>query len=200
MSKRAIGVLALGLLSATPAWADQAILTHVSGRVLVDGKNGVYPAPLFAKLSSGDVLSLAGDAKVRVVYLDNGRQETWAGAAEVKIGGLEGASPGPEPSVKQLPPMVVQQFAKAPANGERSRNGLMRVRSVDVEDSLAMLDKHFDELKRGASDEDTTPEVYLLSGLIELRQYGRARALLAKLKDNPTYKPVVTHFTPLVRR
>ena len=200
MSKRAIVLCALGLLSSAPAWADQAILTHVSGRVLVDGKNGVYPAPLFAKLSSGDVLSLAGDAKVRVLYLNNGRQETWAGAAEVAITGLEGQSPGPEPAVKQLAPMVVQQFAKAPSTNERSRSGIMQVGSVDVEEAIALLDKHYDELKRGATEDDTTPEVYLLTGLVEHKQFARARTVLAKLKDKPAYKPVVHHFTPLVRR
>lgn len=200
MTKRTILVCALGLLGAAPAWADPAILTHVSGRVLIDGKNGASPAPLFAKLSAGDVLSLAGDAKVRVVYLDNGRQETWAGAAEVKIGGLEGESPGPEPSVRQLPPLVVQQLARAPATAERARGGMVRVRSVDVDEALAVLDHHYDELKRGATDEDTTPEVYLLSGLVELRQYARARAMLTKLKDHPSYKRVVEHFTPLLRR
>jgi len=200
MSKRALVLCALGLASATTAWAEQAILTHVNGRVLVDGKNGVYAAPLFAKLSAGDVLSLAGDAKVRVVYLDNGRQETWAGACEVKISGLAGESPGPEPSVKQLSPIVVQQFSKAPANGERARSGMMQVRSVDLQEQLELLDRHFDELKRGASDDDTTPEVFLLAGLVELRQYARARALLTKLKDHSNYKRVVEHFTPLVRR
>jgi len=200
MSKRALSVLALGLISALPAWADQAILTHVNGRVLVDGKNGVYPATLFARLSAGDVLSLAGDAKIRVVYLDTGRQETWAGAAEVKIAGLEGQSPGPEPAVKKLSPIVVQQLAKAHASGERASSGMMQVRSVDVDEAVSVLDKHFDELKRGATEEDTTPEVYLLAGLVELRQYARARAVLTKLKDNPNYKRVVEHFTPLVRR
>jgi hypothetical protein len=200
MSKRAIVLCALGLVSSAPAWADQALLTHVNGRVLVDGKNGVYPAPLFAKLSAGDVLSLAGDAKVRIVYLDNGRQETWAGAAEVKIGGLEGQSPGPDPAVKQLSPIVVQQLSKTPANADRARSGMMQVRSVDVEEALEVLDRHYDELKRGATDQDTTPEAFLLSGLVEHRQYARARTLLTKLKDNPNYKRVVEHFTPLVRR
>jgi hypothetical protein len=200
MSKRAIVLCALGLLATAPAWADQALLTHVNGRVLVDGKNGVYPAPLFAKLSAGDVLSLAGDGKVRIVYLDNGRQETWAGAAEVKIAGLEGQSPGPEPAVKQLSPIVVQQLSRTPTGIERARSGMMQVRSVDVEDALEVLDKHYDELKRGATDDDTTPEVFLLSGLVEHRQFTRARAVLTKLKDKPGYKPVVEHFTPLVRR
>jgi len=176
------------------------MLTHVSGRVLVEGKNGVYPAVPFAKLSAGDLLSLAGDGKVRVVYLDNGRQETWAGACEVEIAGLQGQSPGPEPGVKLLPPIVVQQLAKTPPAGERARNGMLRVRSVDLEDALTQLDKHYDELKRGATDEDTTPELFLLSGLVELRQFARARTLLVKLKDNRAYKQVVAHFTPMVRR
>ncbi len=200
MSTRAIVLCALGLLGSAPVWAEQAILTHVSGRVLVDGKNGVRPAPLFTKLAASEVLSLAGDDKVRILYVGNGRQETWAGAAEVKIAGLEGNSPGPAPSVKQLSPIVVQQLAKAPETQERSRSGMMQVRSVDVADALEVLNRHYDELKRGATDEDTTPEVFLLSGLIEHRQHARARALLAKLKDNPNYRRVVEHFTPLARR
>jgi hypothetical protein len=195
MGRRTVLFCALAFLCAASAWGDRAILTHVNGHVLVDGKHGAYPAQLFARLSAGDIVSLAGDAKVRILYVDNGRQETWAGAAEVKISGLSGQSPGPDPSVKQLSPIVVQQFSKVPSSGS-----MMRVRSVDVKDQLALLDKHFDELKRGASEDDTTPEVYLLSGLVDLRQYARARGLLVKLKDDSKYKRVVEHFTPLVRR
>ncbi len=200
MSGRSSILCALAFLIPGPAWADPAVLTHASGRVFVEGRQGIYPAPVFARLSEGDIVSLAGDARVRIVYPASGRQETWAGACEVEIRAGQGKSAGPGPSVKELPAPVAQQLARTPASGERARSGLMKVRSAQTADALEQLEAHYEALKRGASDDDTTPESFLLSGLIELRQYSRARALLAKLRADPHYKRIVEHFTPLARR
>ncbi len=50
----------------------------------------------------------------------------------------------------------------------------------------------------GASAEDTTPKIFLLSGLVEQKNFTRARELLASLGGKPGYQPVVEHFTPIV--
>jgi len=43
-----------------------------------------------------------------------------------------------------------------------------------------------------------TPDVFLLSGLIELREFRRAREVLASLSGNAAYADMVEHFTPIV--
>jgi hypothetical protein len=40
--------------------------------------------------------------------------------------------------------------------------------------------------------------VFLLSGLIEIKEFKRARQLLTELGGKPAYRPVVDHFTPIV--
>lgn len=188
------------LLGSGAALADQAMLTQVSGQVTVEAKDGKRPAVAFLKLATGDKLALGGDGRVQIVYFGNGRQELWAGAGEVEVGGLEGRSAAIKPAVKQLPPLVVNQLAKTPAAGQQGKAGMILVRSLENPDAVDHLDKQFEELKRAAAADDTTPEVFLLSGLIELKEFDRAKELLETLRDKPEYKHVVAHFTPLAAR
>ena len=65
-------------------------------------------------------------------------------------------------------------------------------------DAAAHLDKQYADLKRNAAAGDTTPEVYLLSGLVELKEFARAKTLLSDLSGKTGYKSVVEHFTLVV--
>jgi len=40
--------------------------------------------------------------------------------------------------------------------------------------------------------------VFLLSGLIEIKEFTRAKELLGELGGKAAYKPVVDHFSPIV--
>ena len=200
MRKRTSWIWVIGLLWPGFGWADQAMLTQVSGQVTVEGKDGKRPAVAFLKVSTGEKLALGADGRVQIVYFGNGRQELWAGAGEVEIAGLEGRSAAIKPAVKQLPPLVVNQLAKTPAAGQQGKAGMILVRSLENPDAVDHLDKQFEELKRAAAADDTTPEVFLLSGLIELKEFDRAKELLETLRDKPEYKHVVAHFAPLTAR
>jgi hypothetical protein len=179
--------------------AQQAMLTQVGGDVQIAGKEGNRAAVPFLKVSTGDKLTLPTGGRLQVVYFGNGRQETWAGPGEVEIAGLEGRS-ALKPDVKQLPPLVVNQLAKTPAAGQQGKAGMILVRALEDPDALDHLDKQYAELKGVSSADDTTPEVFLLSGLIELKEVKRAKELLQQLSDKPGYKPVVDHFSPMVNR
>jgi len=198
--KRYLLLSAVGLFLANTALAQQAMLTQVSGQVSVAGKDGTRAAVAFLKLETGEKLTLPADGRVQLVYFGNGRQEIWAGAGQIEIAGLEGRSPALKPEVKQLPPLVVNQLAKTPAAGQQGKAGMILVRSLENPDAVDHLDKQYEDLKRASSAEDTTPEVFLLSGLIELKEVARAKELLQKLSDKPAYKQVVEHFTPMVNR
>ena len=193
-------VLLIGLLWSGFAWADVAMLTQVSGQVSVTGKDGSRAAIPFLKVSSGDKLTLAADGRVQMVYFGNGRQEIWKGAGEIEIGSLDGRSAALKPETSQLPPLVINQLAKTPASGQQGRSGMILVRSLGDPDAVDHLDKQYEELKRASPAGDTTPEVFLLSGLIELKEVARAKDLLAKLSAKTGYEAVVEHFTPLVNR
>jgi adenylate cyclase len=190
----------VGMLWSATGWADQAMLTQVSGQVSVEGKDGKRTGVAFLKVATGEKLSLGADARVQIVYFGNGRQEIWSGAGQVEVAGLEGKSTALKPEIKQLPPLVVNQLAKTPAAGQQGKAGMILVRSLENPDAVDHLDKQYDELKRATPAGDTTAEVFLLSGLIELKEFARAKELLATLRDKPEYKPVVDHFSPLVTR
>src|SRR5262249_43968091 len=148
------------------------------GQVSVAGKDGTRPAVAFLKLETGEKLTLPADGRAQIVYFGNGRQEMWAGAGQIEIGGLEGKSSGLKPEIKQLPPLVVNQLAKTPAAGQQGKAGMILVRSLENPDAVDHLDKQYEDLRRAASADDTTPEVFLLSGLIELKEVARAKELL----------------------
>ncbi len=190
-------ILAALLLGVTGAQADAGMITQLSGEASVSGSGGARAAVPFLKIATGDKITLSNGARLQVVYFGNGRQEVWKGSGQIEVGGLESKS-ALKPEVLQLPPLVVNQLAKTPPAGEQGKAGMVRMRSISNPDAAAHLEKQYADLKRSAADGDTTPEVYLLSGLVELKNFARAKTVLADLSGKTGYKSVVDHFTPLV--
>jgi len=190
----------VGLLWSALAWADAAMLTQVSGPVTVATKDGTRAAVAFLKLAAGDKLELGAQARVQLVYFGNGRQESWSGTGQVEVGGLEGRSAALKAETRQLPPLVVNQLAKTPAAGQQGRAGMVLVRSLENPDAVDHLDKQYNELRAATPAGDATPEIFLLSGLIQLKETARAKELVAGLRDKPGYEAVVEHFSPLLAR
>lgn len=197
-------LLLLLLLATGFAQAEVAMLTQVSGEVAVSGKQGNRVAVPFLKLNTGEKLNLGKDSRVQMVYFGNGRQEVWKGAGDIEVGSLEGRSASLKPETKQLPPLVINQLAKTPAAGQQGRTGMVMLRSLGDPDAGDHLDKQYAELRKNSASDDTTPEVFLLSGLLDLKEYARARKLLGELRNKqltqPAYEAVIDHFAPLVER
>ena len=195
---RTVKLIAAAVFLASPfAQADVGMLTQVSGTVSIVTGGGTQAAVPFIKVNTGDRLALGNGARVQMVYFGNGRQEVWKGGGQVEIGSLESKSAG-KPEVAQLPPLVVNQLAKTPAAGQQGKTGMVRVRSLSNPDAGAHLDKQYKDLKANSPANDTTPEIFLLSGLIEIKEVSRAKKVLADLSGKPGYKSVVDHFTPIV--
>jgi len=190
-------VAAMSLWVSAVAWADVAMITQLSGDVSISAGGGTSAAVPFLKVNTGDKLTLGNGARVQMVYFGNGRQEVWKGGAQVEVGSLESKGSG-KPEVSQLPTLVVNQLAKTPAAGQQGKTGMVRVRSLGNPDASAHLDKQYKELKSKSAPDDTTPEVFLLSGLIEIKEVARAREVLAELGNKPAYKSVVDHFSPII--
>lgn len=197
-------LLPVFLLAPGVVLADVAMLTQVSGEVTVSAREGRRPAVPFLKISAGEKLNLGRDARVQMVYFGNGRQEVWKGAGEVEVGSLEGRSAALKPETTQLPPLVINQLAKTPAAGQQGRTGMVMLRSLGDPDAGDHLDKQYAELRKSSAPDDTTPEVFLLSGLLDLKEYARAIKLLGELRNKqltqPAYEAVIDHFVPLVER
>jgi len=200
---RKIWMFALIALSLTGvASAQVAMLTQVAGDVRVSGKDGARGAVAFLKVNEGDTLTLAGDARVQMVYLTTGRQEIWKGAGPVEVGGQEGRSRSLKAETSQVPSLILSQLQKTPAVGQHGKTGMVMLRSVDDLDALDRLDKDYADFRAKAAPDDTTPEVFLLTGLLDLQDFERARKVLEDLKvkqrTQPAYAPVVEHFGRLI--
>ena len=190
-------IAAMMLWGSANAWADAGMITQISGEVSIATGGATRAAVPFLKIATGDKLTLGNGSRVQMVYFGNGRQEIWKGGGLVEVGSLDSKSTL-KPDVAQLPPLVVNQLAKTPAAGQQGKTGMVRVRSLADPDAAKHLDKQYAELKKNAAAGDTTPEVFLLSGLIEIKEFTRAKAVLADLGGKAAYKPVVEHFSPIV--
>ncbi len=201
LRKTAVVLMIAGALAGR-ATAQDAMLTQVAGDVKISGKAGARAAVPFLKVNNADMLTLGGAARVQMVYLANGRQEIWKGSGEVVVGTLEGRSASLKADVSQLPALVLKQLAKTPAVGQQGKTGMVMVRGLDDLDALDRLEKDYADFRAHAAADDVTPEIFLLSGLLEFQDVKRAKDVLADLKAKqpvqPAYQPVIDHFGRLV--
>ena len=172
-----------------------------------DGRHDILlPATIHDSImESGDKLQLGADAVLQVVYFGNGRQESWRGAARFEIGDTEskpaaGAAPA---EVKQLPQMLVRQLVKTPTADASGRIGAVRMRSIAPPDAAQKLEDNYKGLREQMPAADRTPELYLLAGLFELKEYDRVEALLKRWSDagasDADFVAMREHYTAAVR-
>lgn len=184
------------------ASAQVAMLTQVTGDVRVAGGDGSRNAVPFLKVNDGDTLMLAANSRVQMVYLSSGRQEIWTGAGPVQVGTQQSTSRSLTAQTSQVPALVLRQLEKTPAVGQHGKTGMVMLRSVDDLGALDTLEKDYKDYRAKAAPDDTTPEVFYLTGLLDLGDYQTARKVLddlkAKQSTQPAYGPVVEHFSRLL--
>ena len=198
---RKLGMFVLVAWSMTGvASAQVAMLTQVTGDVRVAGSDSRNAVP-FLKVNDGDTLTLAANARVQMVYLSSGRQEVWTGAGPVKVGTQQSTS-SLTPQASQVPALILRQLEKTPAVGQHGKTGMVMLRSVDDLGALDTLEKDYKDYRAKAAPDDTTPEVFYLTGLLDLGDTQTARKFLDDLKSKqaaqPAYAPVVEHFSRLL--
>ncbi|MEQ1727553.1 MAG: hypothetical protein ABL982_04155 [Vicinamibacterales bacterium] len=184
------------------ASAQVAMLTQVSGDVRVSGRDGARGAVAFLKVNEGDTLTLAGSARVQMVYLANGRQEVWTGAGPVVVGSAQGRSQTLTAATSQVPALVLRQLEKTPAVGQHGKTGMVMLRSMDNLEKIDGLETDYKALRAGAVADDTTPELFYLTGLLDLGAYEDVRVVLndvkARVATQPAYAAMVEHFERLL--
>lgn len=175
-------VLLLSMGSAMALSMDVAIVTSVQGAVTL-AKEAGKPLVAFSKLQQGEKLTLSQNAKVQVVYFENGRQESWSGKGVVEIGAQESSSTL-KPEVKTLPPLIAKQLVKTPAANAQGRAGMIVMRSIATPEKVKAIDDNYANLKKQAEPGEVSPELYLLSALFELKEFDRIRGVLSELGKN----------------
>ena len=174
----------------TPSGAtgESGMVTQVQGEVKYSsGSDKNKPVLAFMKVRAGDKLTLPKDAKLQLVYFQGGRQEAWRGAAQLEVGGAESraANASNPPEVKQLPALVLQQLTRAPnvVTDLKNRTGMVFVRALPMREKLRELDDTYAAMRKDTAADDVTPELYLLSGLHELKLYQDMKPVLEEMRQ-----------------
>lgn len=171
------------------AAGDVALVTALQGKVSRVSIARPDSVEAFVKLKEGDVLKLEKDARIRLVYFDSGRQESWSGEGRLEIAVTESKGIGlAAPEVKLLPAVLVKQIAKTPTLDSQGRAGVTRLRAIGTTNTLGALEAEYDRMRAAGGGKDLNAEIYLLSGLFELRELDRVENLIneieARQKDN----------------
>lgn len=164
------------------AWAqfqEQGALVTQSQGAVRQGSAALVP---FVRLAPGVRLQLADAARVQLLYLDGGRQETWTGPAELQVGAQQSQASGAPAQVRQLPPAVAQALARSHEviGNPQSRQGMIRMRAVSAA-RVAEAQAAYQALREQLPEEDITPELFLLGQLLTLRAFDAMRDPLAQL-------------------
>lgn len=184
------------------AATEVALVTSVVGAVNRTVSVGTRaPVEAFTKLKQGDQLVLEKNAAIKVVYFESGRQESWQGDGQLEVLGAESRATGlPNADVKILPPVMVKQIARTPALDSQGRAGAVRLRSIASPEALAKLDSTYNRMRLESARNDLNPELFLLSGLFELRELERVEQVLRDLKQARPGDPEVAFMTSLYQK
>jgi hypothetical protein len=155
----------------------------VEGKVSRITASGNEPVQSFVKLKQDERILLENGARIQLIFFASKRQESWHGAGQLEINLAEGKGHGlPEPQFKVLPDVLVKQISKTPTLDSQGRAGMVRLRSIPTPDALAKLDKDYRQLRQDAAGDDLNPELFLLAGLLEMRQMDRIEHVLSEFK------------------
>ncbi len=196
----------VGFLGLGSAWAelegDVAMVTSIQGGVSRVATQGLLPIQSFVKLKQGEVLKLEPNARLLILYFAGGRHETWGGNGRLEITEVKGIAHGlAQPTVKLLPATVAKQISRTPSLHDQGRSEIFRMRTVVTPDAIVKMEKTYKQLRRKTTDQnDINPELYLLSGLFEMRELDRVEQILGRLQRSRPGNPEVGLIVALYRK
>jgi hypothetical protein len=178
---------------------DAGLVNQLSGEVAYAAQDGTQSqAQAFMKVREGDRFTLPAGAQLRLVYFDGSRQETWKGPASFKAGTRQSkALSGQAADAAQLPSGVAQKIAQVPnlvQIAKLGRSGGIAVRgggrpgrlTAEQQAELSQAKVDYAQMRRAASDEDITPELYYYSVLQDHLLYGEMKTVTEEmLKRQP---------------
>ena len=190
-----LGLFSLLWLPGLALALEVGLVTGLSGTVAlnVQAQTESRTLQVFSKLHVGDRLTLPENASLQVVLLRSGEEQTWQGPGELRVlsGGIIAESAALQPRVRQLPKLLVKQLAKTPAPDGQVKAGMVRLRSMPSGVTLESVEKNYAQLRKAAMATDRTPELYLLAGYFELREFELLQQALTRMeKQSPSDKEV----------
>ena len=208
-------------LNAENAPQNAAIVVEVSGAVTYH--NAITPEPTalqaFMMMFQGDLLTLPADARVKLLYPENGRKETWQGPVTLALDVEQ--SRAQDETIK---PVEIEESAAIARTIKETclplieRGAVTIVRASYSEESEQMPAKHaplaltdaekqaisdarstYAKMKEDTEKSDVTPELYLLSVLAFYEQYDSMAERLAQLQKTEPNNPVLQRWVEWVR-
>lgn len=160
-----------------------ALVTLSEGGIARASTDGPQPIPPFSRVKEGDLLAMDRGSRLKLVFLANGRQEIWEGSGRIEIGANSSKGFGlKEPLVTQLPSVLVAQLAKTPSTETQGRAGMTRLRNIATPEAMQKIETTYRQLRSETEKDDLNPEMYLLSGMFELRALDRVEQAIEDLK------------------
>lgn len=218
-----LAVLLTGAGAALAATADVGMITGLTGKVTYwnQAEEG-QPAPVqaFMKVRLGDKFKLPGNAVLKVLYFDTGRQETWTGPVLVTAGAGAGeAAGGGKPAVKMLPTKLTGKLKAAPlplprsnfqfAGVIRTMNGQCQTQRREpvvcpspekARREIAYAHRAYRKWRQKAEATDFTPEMYLLSVLAEYGRYREMDRLIIQMRGAKPGDPALKQLQVWVQK
>jgi hypothetical protein len=218
-----LSVLLGGMVSAgEPPLVEAGLLTRLVGDVTwkADGTAKESPAKAFMKVRVGDVLRVPEAGIARVIFFENGRQETWSGPCHLRIGRSSAKSVGDlsdsKPVVGEVPRKVAQGATRIPdllAGGSGSRLGGALLRGTSAKPTAPLTEEQeaeieqarevCDEMRKAAPADDLTPELYLLGVLAEHARYREMQEVIdaarKRFPDSPELKKLAEWVTRMLK-
>ena len=205
-------VLALaGVAFGAAAAEDVGLLNQLSGDVTYSSAGHSAKARAFMKVREGDRFNVPSGAKVRVVYFHGGRQESFSGPASFTAGSAQSAvQSGAQPQVGTLPTGVSQKIAQAPEliqiarlgrSGGVAVRGAVREPQLTSEQQAEVRQAHqtYEQLRKTASADDITPEMYLYSVLQDYLLYDDMKQVVAEMQKRQPANPDVAVMVDYVK-
>ncbi len=183
---------------------DTGMVLQISGTVMYSEKKaqaGLKPVQAFMKVRQGDMIHLKDNALMNLIYIANGRRETWKGPAVVEIGESQ-SLPGENASavqVENVPVLVTENIGQSllpiPQTNIRHQ-GAVTVRGVseDLHRGLKYsaseekkkneIDKAltiYNKMKKESEKNDVMPNLFLLSVLSRYEEFGMMKKLIDEM-------------------
>ena len=165
------------------AQADVALVDLVSGDVTYGSPRA--RATAYMKVREGDRFTVARGAQVRLMYFKSSKQEHYAGPGSFTATATGGhLHTGSKPRVSDVPSVVPARLSRIPELVQHAKLGGVALRGTPKprpDDAVLRAARaDYDRLRRDATGDDITPELFLFSALAEYHRYDE----MAQLTDD----------------
>jgi hypothetical protein len=200
------------------AQPDAGMVVKLDGKAFYGRENienAQQEVQAFMKIQENDVVKLAPESKLAVVYFSNGRREAWSGPLVIKIGTTQsqpadGANNPAQPQVAAIPETALKAIKRIsplvdPAKLYRSGGAQVRGKvtpreakplksaelTVDERGKIETAKRMYESLTTQADTDDILPEMYFFSILGEYDQFDTMKGLIDIMRKKQPANPAV---------